>query len=208
MMDTCLASFVATTTLAVLTQSLVAQAGLPDPTFGGQGFVRINSGQTTSANGLAVQGDGRIVFVGRANGSPNPSWVIGRTLDDGSLDGTFGTGGITVIAGQASYAEADDVAIDPQGRIITTGRDANGFNVRRLLANGAIDTTFGTSGLVRTAIDQTAYSITLVLPPDASSPSGYAIVVGGYCLPHNGSARFALARYTAAGVLDTATFGP
>lgn len=199
-------------TLLALLAPLTSQSGLPDPTLAGEGFVRIGVGLPRDAKSLALQADGRIVFVGSAATAPNGSWVVGRCLDDGSLDTGFGSGGLVTIAGGWSGAEASDVAIDPQGRIVVSGRDivpgrsTASFALRRFLSNGAVDISFGNGGLAAAAIDYTAWSTSLVLVP-ASSPWGYAVVVAGHSFPHNGGSRLALAQFTDEGVLDTAHFG-
>src|SRR5215472_2979931 len=84
---------------ALLTCSalLMGQAGSLDPTFGTAGVVTTNFGGTdnTIANAAAIQSDGKIVVAGAV---PNKQGVgqqgLTRYNTDGSLDSSFGTGGI------------------------------------------------------------------------------------------------------------------
>ncbi|MCB9884433.1 MAG: hypothetical protein H6838_03020 [Planctomycetes bacterium] len=189
---------------------LPAQAGAPDMAFAGQGFEHLAGGNDVCA--VAVQADGRIVYAGSAATSPNWSWVLGRCLDNGAPDPSFGNSGLVVVPGGFGTGQATDLAIDPQGRIVVTGKDIvpgtnrASFTVRRFLADGTPDSSFGVGGLAAAAIDYEAFSITLGLVP-AGGPSGYAIVVGGYSKARNSGYHFALARFTDGGALDTANFG-
>lgn len=190
----------------ILCPVALAQSGAADPTLGGQGFVLIGVGTPLYANCVAVQADGKLVFCGRSRSSPNPEWVVGRCLDDGSLDPSFGNGGLVAVATSVTYAEATNLVIDPSGRIVVTGRDNGAFTVRRFLANGSLDATFGSGGTVVQAIEQTAQSHALAVVP-VDGGQDHAIVVGGYCTPRNRPSRLALARFTSSGALDTAGFG-
>jgi uncharacterized delta-60 repeat protein len=75
-----------------------------------------------------------------------------RFNTDGSLDTTFGTGGVAWILNPMYFAASMDV--DPaSGKIYVGGRDANGGPwqemVARLNANGSLDTSYGTAGYVQ-----------------------------------------------------------
>src|SRR5690349_9482830 len=109
----------------------------------------------------------------------------------------------TFLGGDGTLASFDvsiayDVVVQPDGRIVAVGTTFAGitrgtdFDVLRFNADGTVDTSFGAGGAVSTdfgALDQAA---SVALQADGR------IVVGG--LSGNG---FALARYTAAGTLDT-----
>jgi uncharacterized delta-60 repeat protein len=71
----------------------------------------------------------------------------------------------------------------------------------RLNTNGSVDTSFGTNGITITNIsdEDTAYGLTI-------DSSGRLIAVGS-SNDINGNTTFAIARYTANGVLDTSFNG-
>lgn len=189
----------------LLAASLLAQAGAPDPTFfPTAGFGTIPTTNGGQARAVAVQPDGRIL-IGGSDGLSLGRWCITRLLDDGTPDTSFGTGGTVYLTGLASYAQVTDLAVDPQGRILATGRDVP-FHVVRLLANGALDTSFGSGGHVTTSIEYSSTSVALELVPNG--PSDYYIVVAGQSAVRNQAFSFAVARYRSNGALDTTGFGP
>ena len=124
----------------------------------------------------------------------------------GDLDPTFGRGG-GVITRIGYYAEAESVAIQPDGKIVVAG-SSNPFveglawdaAVVRYLPTGALDPKFGSNGKVTTPIGSYSdYGFAVALQSD-----GKILVAGvSYFLS---IPRFALVRYTSTGALDT-TFG-
>jgi hypothetical protein len=87
---------------------------------------------------VAIQSDGQIVLAGNS--------YVGSTLDflvarfngaKGSLDTTFGVGGVAVSSGM--QAAGWGVAFEPDGRIVVAGSDVpggSGFALARFLATG------------------------------------------------------------------------
>jgi uncharacterized delta-60 repeat protein len=155
---------------------------------------------------LALQGNGRIVAVGAAWPS-NPGghgWGLARYNADGSLDSTFGTGGLVSLDIPVSYDfhnnDADAVAVQPNGELVVLGSayDANinhTFAVATLTVTGALDTAFGGSGFVLGNDNSATFSMSpasvLVQPAD-----GKVVVTGA--LPDSskqGASDFAVARY-------------
>ena len=120
---------------------------------------------------------------------------------DGSLDSTFGNGGI-VITDFGGYEDFGmDLEVQPDGRIVLVGSSSDGLNPNFALArynpDGSPDTTFGVDSKVSTDIaggHDTAYAVAL-------QPDGKIIAVGN---ASNGiDLDFALARYNPDGSLDT-----
>lgn len=93
----------------------------------------------------------------------------------------------------------------PDGRIVVIGQSGSGgqcdFTVSRYLAGGEPDTTFGEEGVAVTDLGGHGDYPMAVLLDDAGR-----ILVGGYTYA-GGDYDFALARYTAAGQLDTSFNG-
>jgi uncharacterized delta-60 repeat protein len=110
-------------------------AGEPDPAFGEGGFTsplpvpRRWSGfnQEVEAEALAVQGDGKIVVVGfLKEGLDYPktfTMLLARYQGDGSLDPSFGVGGIVLAPQQVGPGGVvlHAIALGPDGRIIVVG---------------------------------------------------------------------------------------
>jgi uncharacterized delta-60 repeat protein len=129
----------------------------------------------------------------------------------GQLDTGFGGDGRVTTDFTRGDDVAFDVAIQADGKVIAAGtanyRGANArFALARYDTNGALDATFGGDGKVTTNFTSAwdgAFSV-------AIQPADGKIVVageaGGTGPAESAAARFALARYDTAGVLDP-TFG-
>ena len=74
---------------------LCAQPGTLDPSFGTGGITGLNMPDVPHEfKATAVQADGRIVCVGYMGENEQEDLLLARFLNDGSLDPSFGTGGI------------------------------------------------------------------------------------------------------------------
>lgn len=93
--------------IILLIPNIRAADGGLDPSFGIGGLVTTNFGGTTdAANDLAIQPDGKIVAVGQLS-SGISDFALARYNSDGSLDTTFGTGGLVVTSiGSTNVANA------------------------------------------------------------------------------------------------------
>ena len=180
--------------------------GTLDTTFGADGKVitAIGSG-TAIPHDLALQADGKIIVAGHCLGTINNDFCLARYDTVGMLDTSFGTGGavITAAGGGEDYIWA--LAVQPDGKIVAGGNcnsSSSGpdFCLARYTTVGALDSTFGTGGMVTSSIvgGSSDYVRALALQPDGK------IVVAGYCSVSKIS--FCLARYNPVGALDT-TFG-
>ncbi|MEV6839365.1 calcium-binding protein [Streptomyces sp. NPDC051133] len=184
--------------------------GSLDPSFGGDGRVTtpINNMippeqlQWGEAHAVALQSDGKIVVVGGSwRAYEDCCWfVVARYNADGTLDTTFGGGDGRVFTDFGEPEEAEDVAIQPDGKIVAAGYVGGEAAVARYNPDGSLDTTFGGDGMVTTDPagsdpQEGGDGRALVLQPDGK------IVVAGQV----GSTRFdfALIRYNADGSLDS-----
>src|SRR4051794_16585241 len=200
-----------------------APAGTLDPGFGsGPGFVTTSAGSSGFAyltDAASQPSDGKIVVVGAVgNAVSGQDVLVARYNTDGSLDASFGSGGIVITPldsspGANNIGEA--VAIQSDGKIVVAARGGGDTSaVIRYNANGTLDQAFdGDSGLGNgivitnlTANDEQIDGIDV----DANHivVSGYANVdpsAGG----GSGDYRAALARYDKSdGKLDTSFDGP
>jgi uncharacterized delta-60 repeat protein len=180
-------------------------SGSLDTTFGTGGIVTTPIGSYDAyAYALGIGSDGRIVAAGYSSNGSNYDFAIVRYNTNGSLDTTFGTGGIVTTPVGSGNAIANALGIQSDGNILAAGSSYNGSNYNfalvRYNTNGSLDTTFGTGGIVTTPIGSyDAYAYALAIQSDGR------IVVAGYS--SNGSNyNFALVRYNTNGSLDT-TFG-
>lgn len=132
-------------------------AGTLDTTFDTDGKVNVNvAGDIDLAFTGALQADGAIVIAGEVaadNGNPSDTGLV-RLLADGKPDISFGDAGIVQIAYAADTDEADDIAIQADGKIVIVGPVLVGstldFMIARLNNDGTRDDSFGTAGLVTT----------------------------------------------------------
>src|SRR5439155_1424244 len=137
--------------LLVLVSAAQAAAEL-DQTFDGDGKVVTDFDATDSANGVAIQADGKIV----AAGVSGADFAISRYNPDGSLDPTCdGDGKVVTDFGDAMNDQADAVAIQAVGRIAAAGfgETALGdldFALARYNPDGSLDSTFDGDGRVMT----------------------------------------------------------
>ncbi len=189
-------------------------AGVLDTTFnagsvhGAPGYVNaedVPGGNDSNAySGVAIDAQGRIVAVGQTDAA---NGLIARYTGAGVLDTTFNETGYVNVADAPGVNSLvyHGVAIDAQGRIVAVGATDNSDGlIARYTAEGVLDTTFnanfvsGAPGYVNAedvpgGNDSNAYSGVAI---DAQ---GRIVVVGQTDAPANGL----IARYTAAGVLDT-----
>ncbi len=130
-------------------------------------------------------------------------------LANGQLDSSFGTAGVVLDPGPGNQ-EAEDLAIQPDGKIILIGSGSDAENqafvaLARFNPDGSLDTTFGTGGNVATfSPPNTGAAVYVVLlQPDGK------IVLGGLFGKEGRRPPPAMAmvqRYNADGSLD-ASFG-
>jgi uncharacterized delta-60 repeat protein len=123
----------------------------------------------------------------------------------GSLDKSFGKNG-TVLTAMGRVFAANAATLQPNGRIVIAGEWSSqpgtepSFALGRYFPNGALDGSFGDSGLVQTDFGDTSAVNAVTLQPDGK------IIAAGFTRTAGAGAEFALARYKPNGSLDP-TFG-
>ncbi len=176
--------------------------GSLDTSFGTSGRVTTDfAAGTDTARSIAMQSDGKIVLAGSAfNSSTFNDFAVARYNSDGSLDTSFNsTGRVTVDFG-SSTDQGYGLAIQNDGRIIVNGfTNSAGTTdnaIMRLTTAGALDTTFGGTGRVITAIGSGSdFAFDVKVQSDGKIlSSGYASISGN---------DFTVVRYNANGTLDT-----
>jgi uncharacterized delta-60 repeat protein len=154
---------------------------------------------TCAAEAIQSQSDGGLVMACHKVVAPGVMHgLIVRCNPDGTRDTTFGTNGNGIIESAAGSNEAFySLVVQPDDKLVVSGRSGSDFLIARYNANGTPDTTFGTNGRTLTNFGATAGATAFAV---ALGPNGTIVLGGGA----NGA--FAFARYTSAGVLDP-TFG-
>lgn len=128
------------------------QDGSLDNTFSGDGVVltEARTNKNSYLYKILVQQDGKIVAVGRTLSTAYRIQVV-RYMPDGSLDSSFGNGGIAEPGFGAGFNEYIVVALlQSDGKILLASDDESRlqFGVGRLLENGNEDTSFSGDGWV------------------------------------------------------------
>jgi uncharacterized delta-60 repeat protein len=125
--------------------------GTLDSAFGASGKVVIGGSNAGPAFAVAVQTDGKILVAAPAN----LALTVFRFNNNGTVDSTFGSNGATAIEPAELFLgpASGGIALEPDGRIlVATGHNEGGGQriVARLLANGQLDSTFGSNGVAPT----------------------------------------------------------
>ncbi len=179
-----------------------------DETFGENGirFTSFNYA-ILHVKSLTLQQDNKILICGEYFGK---SLFVIRFLPDGTLDNTFdeendGIAGIRYEENDVPFATLNDIAVQPDGKILVTG-SAGGSSYKMALArfksDGSIDSAFG---------DKTGYTIV----PIENNGVGIAyhvevvsdkIIVTGLYSTTDPNSNFGVVRFNMDGTLD-ASFG-
>lgn len=184
-----------------------AAPGDLDPSFGVGGI--------TETPQRSLQGRLREVALGMAIGPRDEIFVLGAVpqacpqacpLDlevsrygpNGSLDTSFGSGGrsvLTVRPGQ-NLRVAASIAVGGDGRPVVASTNASDVTLFRLAPGGALDQTFGDTGIVSSHFAEHDEAAGVAVQRD-----GKIVVAGARETPLEGTQSF-LVRYSSAGALD------
>jgi uncharacterized delta-60 repeat protein len=203
---TLIASAGALTRTATFELFVVGAPGTRDQTFGSGGATTLPTELTRLRRVLATPDDKVLAL-----GAGDDAFIALRYLGDGSLDPSFGTGGMTTV----DFADVgvpepvfNDGALQRDGKIVLTGGGlgeptADGLRhivIARLTADGDPDPTFGQQGrLVH------KFGSRSVVASHIAIDAADRIVLAGSDLQSDPVAAF-VARFTPAGLVD-ASFG-
>jgi uncharacterized delta-60 repeat protein len=173
--------------------------GSLDPSFGLNGKVILSLVFTPYS--VVIQPNGKIVAGGWLDGS----FGLIRLNPEGSLDSTFGSGGVATIRflPGATDDRIHDIALQPDGRIVAAGELDSGkwFALARFNGDGSPDATFGDGARVRPGMGpgfERANAVTI--------QTDLKIVAFGVVANGSTNLDFAMARFKPSGQLDE-TFG-
>ncbi len=177
-----------------------------DTSFGASGLMlNVFGGTFDQIHNIVVGLDGSVIVGGEYGNflAATNFAAVAKLTDVGGLDTSFGVGGVNRnVYGSTTFFEdtAYAFAVQTDGKILVGGfyTDTDSAAVARLTTSGAVDPTFGASGLMLNVfggIDDVANSI-------AVQGDG-KIVVGGDYTPDGINFYAAVGRLTTTGLLDT-----
>jgi uncharacterized delta-60 repeat protein len=178
--------------------------GRLDTSFGGDGFVNVDSGQAgvDVVEAISVQPDDKVIISGctapgTSCGNGTKTLLI-RVDVNGNPDTTFDGDGIRVDDFGATNEDAEDVKVDPLGRIVGAGTIDDQPAIMRWSSTGALDTASinAPNGFRRTDVTAAA---------DGAHSVGI-LRDGSFIVAGSGNNDWFTVHYTAAGALDT-TYG-
>ena len=130
--------------------------GTLDTSFSNRGFVLTgfptSLGLHVNINDMAIQVNGKILLIGNTvqqSGSYRYNVILARYNSDGSLDNSFGVGGLVIPSAMSSTNSnfGSGVQILTNGKILVSGSRFNGvnmdFSLVRYNSDGSLDATFG-----------------------------------------------------------------
>jgi uncharacterized delta-60 repeat protein len=154
---------------------------------------------------IVRQSDGRVVAAGRKIDADDSRshLAIFRLQADGRIDTTFGTNGIFTLPApkEGDWDGGMSAVLDPDLRVLIAGSQAGRLIVLRLLPDGSVDNSFGTSGVFT--------GPEIYDPPEARAGARTSILrtaAGGYRVTASNSTGCQIIALTAVGAID-ATFG-
>jgi uncharacterized delta-60 repeat protein len=175
-----------------------AQAGQLDPTFATGGIFEAPTGKSTT-NAVAIQSNGKIVVAGAGVFNNAFADMLYRLNTNGTLDTTFGSGGIVNISPPGGQGDGFfGLALQPDGKIVAAAVGLGSLVVVRVESNGTLDSSFGSGGFTS--------SVFLGEPNFEPNSGGLALESDGKILLVGGvglGAASLMARFTANGQLDS-----
>jgi uncharacterized delta-60 repeat protein len=172
--------------------------GTPDTSFGQNGTaeVAMPSGFYANAKLYAeqIQSDGKIVIAGTIqNGVGLQETLVARFNTDGTPDTSFGTDGISLITTPGIALNYE--AIQTNGKIVLAGETPIAVGVTgntetavvRLNADGSLDNSFGTGGMITLDSVATSTRATAAVTEKATgvaiAPDGQIVLFGDTSIP-------------------------
>jgi uncharacterized delta-60 repeat protein len=178
--------------------------GQPDLTFNGTGVLEVDHAGYDMFKAIVPLESGSYLALGcSCDPFVDDHPLIARVRSDGTLDPSFGTGGVVEPTTWGTDAIIEDALVLASGKLLVsgqrdTGSGMRGFVARIDAATGALDATYGTLGIVEVPTMASTGGL------DLASPDGAAWLAG-----RSGTGPFnaMLARITSGGVVDTSWSG-
>lgn len=180
--------------------------GTLDPTFGGDGRVTVGAVGTCLGNAITGQPDGKLVLAGSTILGSAVHLAVARFLPDGSLDPSFGAGGI-VNTSLFDWEAAEGITYQPDGKLVVVGTGHILGNtvlfVARYTASGVLDTSFDSDGYATVEISPETEGYAVAIQNSLTDPTKIvAVGTTGSKFNHD----FLIVRFNFDGSLDS-SFG-
>ncbi len=201
--------------------------GSLDMTFNQTGVLQVNLAPATGSNSttndyvsaVMIQSDGKIVVAGTVFISFPQEWfAVVRINTDGTLDTSFGNGGLAVTKVVTTGRNVlSDAFLQPDGKIVAVGwvwdrvlvNQAPDFALVRYNTDGSLDASFGTNGIVKRDLKYSSSNGTPFQSADRAyaaslESDGKIVVVGKTEYTFNGIGKddFTVVRFDSNGGLD------
>lgn len=137
---------------------------------------------------LIIQSDGKLVAAGYSDKGADTDFAVTRFNVDGSLDITFGNGGIAITSISSGIDIISALALQDDGKLVAAGPSNSQLALVRYNADGSLDATFGSEGIVTNGSVLGGWVPGLIIQSD------------GQIVAASGSV---LVRYNTNGTLDT-----
>jgi uncharacterized delta-60 repeat protein len=130
--------------------------GSLDPSFSRDGIKLIDMGWSDYAQALHPRDDGKVLVVGSSIRGAIGSRRLGLSLvrSDGRLARRFGGDGTVVLNPGTGRLHAAAWSFDHEGTAIVLGHRDDGYYLMRINANGSLDRSFGSDGVVEGRLGQ------------------------------------------------------
>ena len=188
-----------------------------DQTFGSGGILKsaflAEAVAMLPGNKLLVAGRAPVQIAGRGGKTQTVLVLaVARYNEDGSLDATFGNGGIVTVLNGTAAGRAYGLALQSDGKIVLAGYFWPGYMqdslaVVRLNPNGSLDSTFNGTGKYIYPGPRSVGSDVAIQPVGPAGNSEERIVIAGQMINSQGALKATLWRLTPDGQLDTSFAG-
>lgn len=196
----------------LIANSASAQPISLDGSFGNSGTVfQTYEGYLCAVVSMRTTSDGKLLIYAARDESEffqSAGFILQRRSTDGSLDTSFGNNGVVLIEGIEHDGSSNKcLLLLSDGKIMVTGRGQNAnfgnFVTYRFNADGSLDSSFGTNGVVVTDVGGVVDEAKAVLLQTAGNK---IVVVGEFQDEVNPVRKPCVVRYLENGTLDS-TFG-
>jgi uncharacterized delta-60 repeat protein len=178
--------------------------GSLDLTFNNTGISTFNINTTGEyCTSIALQSDGKILACGYSSDALyNSSSIVMRFNANGTIDNSFGIGGLVTTKFHPKTNFAQDILVQKDGRIVVAGntKDTSLHNVmlvNRYLSNGTLDNSFDNDGTL--IIDFGGFGSS---SSSVTQQTDEKIVIAGTCNVAAGNTKMTLTRLNENGSFD------
>ena len=181
--------------------------GTVDTSFATNGVYRLNyQNDYDYASSVALQADGKILVGGGISSGGAFHGGLIRLNPNGSLDPSFGSGGIKLYHLSSAQDHINDILVTTSGIYLGYQKGVNGSVIQqsvilKVLVNGDLDTSFGTNGVLEFSYASGAVHESLKIAKDASNR-----LIALYHESISGVGKLKVWRVSMTGAIDT-SFG-